>query len=188
MRAIVGEIVCVIVLAACGGEEPAELDDRFQPEEIIALAKAPPCTLTAGGSSCAGPSISVLALAQDGVPGSGPANTVELVTDWVDESGAACPHGAGHWCAQVTAMHFYPTTLPNVYAQITAITDDFGTPLPGWEGSNSSSGFGLYNGNGLWLHSASLAPGVGASALWEFKYGPVGADPTYWIRVVSVTP
>src|SRR5688572_5822300 len=57
---------------------------------------------------------------QDGVPGSGPANSVELATLSTGEDGA-CGF-ANSFCADVQITQFYTGPLRDVFAQITQIS------------------------------------------------------------------
>jgi len=134
------------------------------------------------------PTIAVLPLVQDGIPYSGPPDTVELVTDWISGNDTSmCPNGAGHWCAQVTLTHFYSVPKPNVYVQITKIHDGKGVPVSGQNASNSdASPYAFLDGSrGLWGYGALIPPSTQSSRVWEFpdKGEPY---PTYTIRVVSI--
>lgn len=134
-------------------------------------------------------SIDDLTLSQDGVEGSGPPNTVELVTNSYNAGAGNCPSGAGGtWCANVTLRHFYTRPISNAFVQVTSID------LANHAAINSDgSEFGLDDTKGLWKYTAPAAttPGVlGTSPNndgtrdWEFN-DPDGVDANIQLRVVA---
>jgi hypothetical protein len=138
-------------------------------------------------------SIDDLNINSDGVTGSGPQNTVEMVTNSYNE-GTACPSGTtGVWCANVTLRSFYTQPLSNVFVQVTSITLN-AQPIANHNATNSDpSEFGLDAAKGLWKYTATAAtnPGVlGTSPNndgardWEFN-DPDGAAVDIQLRVVS---
>jgi hypothetical protein len=104
-------------------------------------------------------SLDQLPIISDGVSGSGPAGTVELVSaNCVDNY----PSVQTFQC-DVTLRHFYSRSFANVFAQVTAITDSSGNNLANHEATNSdSSQYGLSAALGLWEYTAdaSTNPGV----------------------------
>ena len=133
-------------------------------------------------------SIDDLTLSQDGVVGSGPSNTVELVTNSYNED-AACPSGSnGVWCANVTIRHFYTRPLANVFVQVTSID------LANHAATNSDgSEFGLDDTKGLWKYTAAASTNPGVLGMsphnngardWEFN-DPDGAETNINLRVVA---
>ncbi|APR85422.1 bacillopeptidase F [Minicystis rosea] len=155
-------------------------------------------------------------LQSDDTSGSGPADSVELVTDdasWEDTFGTAasstCPANA--ICADVTLNSFWSKTLNFTYAQITSIVDSNGDPVGAHAALNSDapSNTGLDASLGLWLYqsaaidathgsinSTASAPGAqgvmlpgaanGAKKKWKLA-NPDDADVYYRLRVVAAT-
>jgi hypothetical protein len=142
-----------------------------------------------------------LPILQDQIPGSGPADTVELVTNSVN-LGAGCPapYQTASFCGNVTLRHFFQNQgFNNVYVQVTAIMDQLGRPLSGHCAKNSDpAALGLDNSLGLWRYTASgynplsgiLGKAVtgatdnAATRDWVFD-NPNNANTIIWLRVVA---
>jgi hypothetical protein len=101
-------------------------------------------------------SVDSLNIVQDGVPGSGPAQTVELVNISTDD----LYPGEDTFTAVVDLRHFFARSFANVYVQITAETDANGNPTTAYDAQNSDSGaaIGLSTAHGLWQYTATGAP------------------------------
>lgn len=145
-----------------------------------------------------------ITILNDGVPGSNPPNTVELVTNTIGyDSECPAPYQQNTFCGNVTLRHFFPRALSYVYVQVTSIKDANGNNFPasgaGFHGglNNAAPAFGLTNTLGLWRHYASglqYAPAqsiVGASAPynagtadWVFA-NPDNADTYITLRAVA---
>lgn len=150
-------------------------------------------------------------LQQDDVPGSGPADSVELVTDSVVNTygtGAqgSCP--ANSICADVTLNSFWTRTLNNTYVELTSITDSTGQPITGHSGTNSDAvpttckNGCPSNSLGLWKYQSPsvdtshftngstgvVAPGAanGATRTWVLA-NPDDAETYIWMRVLAST-
>lgn len=140
-------------------------------------------------------SIDDLTVTEDGVAGTGPVNTVELITNSVGVD-SECPVGyqTATFCANVTLRHFYNRALSNVFVQIVNVRQLDGTLLPDHAGMNSdTSELGLSATYGLWKYTAAAAnnPGVLAqsphnngSRDWVFA-NPDNADTYIKMRVVA---
>ena len=126
---------------------------------------------------------------QDGVPGSGPDESVELVTNNIRLNDACDPSaGVAQFCADVTIRSFYTSlTLGRTYAQFTSIT-----PLLGHTIRNSDSGVaaeGLTSGLGI-INYGDIAPRTSTSApsfaerTWIFNSD--GTDFTFTGRVLAL--
>ncbi|MEP7122196.1 MAG: hypothetical protein ABJE95_14850, partial [Byssovorax sp.] len=143
-------------------------------------------------------SVDSLSIEQDGNPGTGTPENVELNTTSV-QYGVACPSGlVNEFCGTVTLGSFYSRPLNNVYAQVTSIYDVNGHALTGHSGINSDStpsnwtGGALDNSLGLWQYTgAGMTTGaVGTTATskfgtrtWEFA-DPDGQTTNILLRVV----
>jgi hypothetical protein len=98
---------------------------------------------------------------QDGAPGTGPADTFELVTDLADPVGAVsngCSEGVDSFEGSIILRSFYVSKkFVNVYIELTNVSPS------GFEGCNS----------------APAVPGVGATfGLWSYgTIGPAGGAP-----------
>jgi len=133
-------------------------------------------------------SIDQINLSQDGVTGSGPQNTVELVTNSTGYN-ADCPIAqVNTWCANVTLRHFFTRPLSHVFVQATDIT------LPNRNAINSDvPESGLDATKGLWKYTAPAASTPGVLGLaphhegardWVFSY-PDDTDYSMQFRVVA---
>lgn len=163
-----------------------------------------------------GPGLSPQAMADvnvvsDDVEGSGPANSVELVTTSVTDTfgtGAqgGCP--ANSLCGDVKLNSFWSRTLNNTYVEITSMTDSTGQPLSGHAATNSDAPPSTCqsgcpsNSLGLWKYQSAsvdtthfsfgstgvVAPGAanGASRTWVFA-NPDDAEWYAYMRVVAST-
>ncbi len=135
-------------------------------------------------------SIDDLNIVSDGIEGSGPQNTVELVTNSVGYN-ADCPVTPNNntFCGNVTLRHFYTRSLSNVFVQATSIN-----PPTNHNSINSDpSEFGLDDTYGLWKYTNASAttPGIlgrspynAATRDWVFA-DPDGASTDIYLRVVS---
>ncbi len=140
-------------------------------------------------------SVDNLSLEQDGTPGSGTVNNVELTTVNV-RFGTACPGGlAASFCGDVTLGSFYTRPLNNVFVQVTSIYDNAGVPLTGHSGINSDGAPSWLSdsGYGLWKHTAASATTAGvvgtepnnlAARTWVFA-DPDGQETNILLRVVA---
>lgn len=134
-------------------------------------------TLTANGAAGAARILAVIPVVQDGVPGSGPADTVELVT----AGAATTENGCGaDWSLDGTVdlrSFFAASALRGVYVEITRIDT-------GREACNSAPATGgLSDQYGLFSYG-DLAPLGVATALWRFRL-PTTAPFTFTGRVVA---
>jgi hypothetical protein len=206
------------LLPACSGEgpqpEPASVEDAPAPAptagvhvlgEIVAIIRPSLGTVTFvrrdhGERGPAGPGLDPqeltdLPVTQDGTPGSGPANSVEMVNNSLGYNGA-CPAGyqSNSFCANVTLRHFYDLSLSNVFVQVTAIKDMANAPLAGHAALNSdAASLGLDSSLGLWTFTSSGAANAGilgkspsnfGSRDWVFA-NPDGVDFQVTLRVVA---
>jgi Family of unknown function (DUF6209) len=136
-----------------------------------------------------------LPIVADNVAGSGPANTVELVTNSVGYNGQ-CPAGfqTNTFCGNVTLDHFYGLKLSNVFVQVTKVTDTSNNVITGHSGiNNDSTPLGLTNTDGLWQYTSSgqstsgivdVAPNNSATRDWVFA-NPDNADTYIYLRSVG---
>jgi hypothetical protein len=136
-----------------------------------------------------------LTITQDTIAGSGPANSVELVTNTVGYD-AACPSGfqSGTFCGNVTFRHFYGLSLSDVHVQVTKVTDVNGAVITGHGGiNNDASLHGLDPSQGLWKYTATGASNSGvvgrspnnqATRDWVFA-NPDNADTYIYLRAVA---
>lgn len=156
--------------------------------------------LERGAGAAKGPeSFDNLSIEQDGNPGTGTVDNVELVTDVVT-FGAACSGGnPASFCGHVTLRSFYARPLNNVYVQVTSVVDANGLPLSTFHGGiNSDAGpvvpaTQLDASLGLWRHPPTGASPsfLGTTATtnswprnWVFA-DPDGATTTITLRVVA---
>jgi len=135
-------------------------------------------------------SIDDLNIVQDDNPGSGPQNTVEMVTNSVGYN-ADCPVTPNNntFCGNVTLRHFYTQSLSNVFIQATKID-----PATNHNAINDDpSEFGLDSTFGLWKYTnpSALEEGVLGQAPynegtrdWVFA-DPDGASTSIFLRVVA---
>jgi hypothetical protein len=155
--------------SGCGGTsspEPGSPAPSSVPDGQVVIhftAEASPAagTLTiksAYGETAQG--VMPVTVVQDGQAGSGPANSVELVTTM---TGFNCGF-PNSFCGQVVVRSFYTQNMGNVLAHITAITPATGhAPLNSDPPSN-----GLTNTFGLWSYGILQANGGNSSRLWAF--------------------
>ena len=122
-----------------------------------------------------------LNVVQDGVPGSGPADSIELVTERTGYNGACFGYFASPlFCGDVTVRSFYTTFKPEVFAQIltqapsTGYSVQNGDIIPG-----SSSGLGSWAYGGL-----AAAPGPGNAGTRPWVFANAGGRFTFTGRVV----
>ncbi|APR84921.1 bacillopeptidase F [Minicystis rosea] len=194
-------------------DEPAAPSGRVHVGEFIAHVSPRRGTIsfervarTPRGPGVTPQSLDEITLTQDNVPGSGPANTVELVTNSTGIDGE-CPAGfqTKTFCGNVTLRSFYAgRALSNVYVQATKITDNDGNDLSGHSGKNSDASYVvgastlLSNTLGLWRYTGSgvTTPGVIAQSTatngggnagsrdWVFD-NPDGADTHIHLHVFA---
>lgn len=137
-----------------------------------------------------------LPIIADEVAGSGPAYSVELVTNSVGFNGS-CPAGfqSNTFCGNVTFRHFTGMRLSDVFVQVTAVTATVGgASLPDHGGVNNDASYhGLDNSLGLWRHTSSGAPNAGivdappsnaGTRDWVFN-NPDNADTNIYLRAVA---
>lgn len=141
------------------------------------------------GAGVEAQSVDEITIAQDDIPGSGPANTVELVTNSVGTNGE-CPAGfqTKSFCGNVTLRSFYAgRALSNVYAQVTKITDTAGNNLSGHSGINSSPSYVvggstlLSNNLGLWRYTGAGVTTGGVIAQSTATNGGGNAGTLDWV-------
>ena len=136
-----------------------------------------------------------LTITQDTIAGSGPANSVELVTNTVGYD-AACPTGfqSGTFCGNVTFRHFFGLSLSDVHVQVTKVTDLNNVVLTGHGGiNNDPSLHGLDPSQGLWKYTSASASNSGVVGRspdnqgtrdWVFA-NPDNADTYVYLRAVA---
>jgi hypothetical protein len=113
----------------------------------------------------------VMNIVQDGVPGSGPANSVELVTESQARNGA-CPapyDTVPSLCANVTLRSFYTDrTRTDVYVRINSLTTPLANPVLNSAVSTPGlpSGLGIFSYGNLGLAGS---PEAAASRDWVFQ-------------------
>jgi hypothetical protein len=189
-----------LLLAGCAADPPpprgevlAEVVARVSPREKRLTFERP------GAPGFAPQSVDTLPIVADGVAGSGPANTVELVTTSIGDTfaGDTCPgvpRGQGAFCADVTLGQFYGQPLDHVFVQITSIADTAGRPFPGHASIDSDPAeLGLDASLGLWKYTSpgaatpgtvGAAPDNSASRSWVFA-NPDDADWVMGLRVLA---
>ncbi|HEX8435023.1 PKD domain-containing protein, partial [Archangium sp.] len=102
---------------------------------------------------------------QDGKAGSGPVNSVELVTTRTSKDGAECG-ASDRFCGEVAIRSFYAVPLRNVWVELDAMA-----PESGFEAYNSSTTVpaGLQNRYGLFSYGDLEAKGGSNTARWGFN-------------------
>jgi hypothetical protein len=107
-------------------------------------------------------SIDEATITQDGVPNSGPADTLELVNNGSPGTNGSCPIGfqSNTFCGNITMRSFYAgRSLNNAYLQVTKVANTSDVDLSGHSGVNSDGSFGtLSNTLGLWKFTGTGAP------------------------------
>ncbi len=113
----------------------------------------------------------ILNIVQDGIPGSGPVNTIELVTESQARNGA-CPapyDTVPSLCANVTLRSFYSDrTRTDVYVRLNSLT----TPLANPVLNSAASSPGLPSGLGIWSYGnlgLAASPEAASSRDWVFQ-------------------
>jgi hypothetical protein len=127
-----------------------------------------------------------LPVVQDGHPGTGPADTLELVTEGVAGAVAeGCGPGLTSFEGSVRVRSFFATSLlRNVHVELTAVTQT------GFEACNSAYPVpepGTGRGFGLFPYGTLSRAGTGgdsALATWKFRF-PSATSFTFWGRVVG---
>jgi len=113
----------------------------------------------------------ILNVVQDGIPGSGPANSLELVTESQARNGA-CPapyDTVPSLCANVTLRSFYTDrTRTDVYVRINSLTTPLANPVLNSAVSTPGlpSGLGIFSYGNLGLAGS---PQAAASRDWVFQ-------------------
>ena len=127
----------------------------------------------------------ILSIVQDGVPGSGPANTLELVTESQARNGAcAAPYDTvPSLCANVTLRSFYADrTRTDVYVRLDSLT----TPLANPVLNSAASSPGLPSGLGIWSYgNLGLAGSPEAAISRDWVFQTTGASFTFTGSVVT---
>lgn len=113
----------------------------------------------------------ILNIVQDGIPGSGPVNTIELVTESQARNGAcAAPYDTvPSLCASVTLRSFYTDrTRTDVYVRINSLTTPLANPVLNSAVSTPGlpSGLGIFSYGNLGLAGS---PEAAASRDWVFQ-------------------
>jgi hypothetical protein len=123
-----------------------------------------------------------LSIEQDGNPGTGTVNNVELVTNSVT-FGSACSGGlAASFCGSVTLRSFYGRPLNNVHVQVTSITDTNGVPFSTFHGGINSDASPAVPATqldaslGLWRH-----PVLGASQTFLGTTAATNSSTRNWV-------
>jgi hypothetical protein len=141
-----------------------------------------PDQVTDAGLRMAAQGLCALDIIQDGIAGSGPANSLELVTDntGLDE---ACPAAAGApaFCGDVTVRSFYTRPLSNLYAQIDSLV-----PSTGFAVANGDQVVGASSGLGSWSYPNLEAAGGASSATRNWLFTRSGGNFTFTGRVAPV--
>jgi hypothetical protein len=154
------------------GEYLLHIQPKAKRVTIERVAAIQPSSASKAGAKLPGVSPQVFSdinLQSDDVPGSGPTNSVELVTDqnsiyWND---AAHCGSSQSFCADVTLNSFWSRHLSNVYVEITSIVDTDGNDLSGHGASNSDSP----------PTTCTPTSGCPSNALGLWRYTQTGADP-----------
>ncbi|MCK6551455.1 hypothetical protein L6R52_36805 [Myxococcota bacterium] len=181
-------IACALMLGACGtgvettdsaGDELAgrqligEFEGSIDPETgNITLT---PISIDDGFDTSAH-GVAALTVINDGVAGSGPAESIELVTTATRQGLAGCGR-IDSFCGDVTIRSFYTSRLLNVFVQILSTN-----PTTGFDGFNSDSYTGYSNTKGLWIYGPIEANGGAVSRTWYFNQ-PGGANFRFQARV-----
>jgi len=132
-----------------------------------------------------------LTIVQDGIAGSGPADTVELYTPEGsiasslpgEPAPAACTGPGiasglfpidGVFCAEVVFESFFGDDLSDVYAVIESFGGTFGTNgaylFPQGSGAEAPSGEGAPEGElGIWHYGETVAPETPVTRVWTFR-------------------
>ena len=143
-----------------------------------------PDQVTDAGLRMAAQGLCALDIIQDGIAGSGPANSLELVTDntGLDE---ACPAAAGApaFCGDVTIRSFYTRPLSNLFAQIDTLV-----PSSGFSVANGDQVVGASSGLGSWAYPDLEASGGASSATRNWLFTRSGGNFTFTGRVVANVP
>lgn len=143
-----------------------------------------PDQVTDAGLRMASQGLCALEIVQDGVAGTGPVNSLELVTDntGLDE---ACPAAAGSpaFCGDVTIRSFYTRPLSNLYAQIDSLV-----PSSGFAVANGDQVVGATSGLGSWAYPNLEAAGGASSATRNWLFNRSGGNFTFTGRVVANVP
>ena len=143
-----------------------------------------PGQVTDEGLRRAAQGLCALDIIQDGIAGSGPTNSLELVTDntGLDD---ACPAAAGSpaFCGDVTIRSFYTRPLSNLFAQIDTLV-----PSSGFSVANGDQVVGASSGLGSWAYPTLEAFGGANSATRNWLFNRSGGNFTFTGRVVANVP
>ena len=125
-----------------------------------------------------------LNIVQDGVPGSGPANSVELVTGSTGLDAACVGYlSSTVFCGDVTIRSFYTSPKSDVFAQITTLAPSTGYAVQNGDVvPGASSGLGSFSYGNL-----TAAPGPGNSATRPWVFARAGGNFTFQGRVIVNT-
>lgn len=181
---------------AAGCSAPGDAPSPAEPVQTVSIpfvASVDPQAGTMSLRSAAGlvtaNALSVVPVVQDGVPGSGPANSVELVTESLGIVPGGCGAGVDAFRGTVRLRSFYPgAILRNAHVEITQMTPS------GHEACNSapvpvvpppsepvSNLLGLFSYGTL---ATSLTSGNSAVTPWSLRIVD-DAPFTFWGRVVA---
>ena len=161
----------------------AEFRGEVTADGAMVITKLDPATSTDPAIRRLAQGLCTLSIVQDGVAGSGPANSLELVTgstglDADCEGYLASPL----FCGAVTVRSFYSSPQSQVFAQILTLV-----PSTGFGVQNGDVVPGASSGLGSWaygdLGEASSAPANGAVRNWVFARS--GGNFTFTGRVVA---
>ena len=197
MRHVFSALVTVLALsssalAGCGGVDApvdgatiavAPRANALVFGEFVARMDPKAKTMTisrVGGPRAFGPSLEPesvdnLPIVQDGVSGSGPASTVELVNN----SCADNYPGTSTFQCNVTLRHFFARSFSNVFVQVTSIKSSTGADISGSHAATNSYGgntFGLDASKGLWQYTAT-----GATTDGVLAQSPNNAGTADWV-------
>jgi hypothetical protein len=150
----------------------ADFQGHYDGTQFVIDAVTPAAEPVAGfGLMAREQQLCIMNIIQDGVPGSGPAESVELVTESQARNGA-CPapyDTVPSLCANVTLRSFYTDrTRTDVYVRLNSLT----TPLANPVLNSAVSTPGLPSGLGIWSYgNLGLAgtPAAAASRDWVFQ-------------------
>jgi len=120
-------------------------------------------------------------LVQDGVAGSGPADSIELVSNSIaTNAGCAGYTGSPLSCANVTIRSFFTAPIGSLVVQVTQLV-----PATGYTVQNGDSVVGTPTGLGLWDYGAFTAAG-GARDSWshDWVFATSGGQFTFTGRVL----
>jgi hypothetical protein len=124
--------------------------------------------------------LEVLPVVQDGVPDSGPPDTLELVTEST-AADMACG-GLNRFCGEVTLRSFFTGRLSDVYVELTSLSDP--TSVSVLNSDSVPPGGEVSAQYGLWAYGNLAAAGGSARRPWVFRTG--SGNFTFRGRVMGV--